>query len=331
VRLRIHGRPETEEDGFVGERPKLMAVDRCDQEVDGVRPEVDRRAYRRSVGHEPWSGSLDGAADPSFDADPLSDDSSADAVPVASGSAEAVSAGAGGAGATGEGSGGGGGLTGRTPGSGADAGDMVDAPDAAGVTDGCGDGGGVRSGVRDVDGAELVVGEAVDRTVAPTDFGGVGALAGGDAFGALAGLAAAGLGALAAAGAAASSRAGSGAPDPASSRILAMIEATSVAAAAASRSRLSSFSRASSTWRIRLSAVARARSRSLVSFWSRLLAFFGADAVAALAAATTSSAAEGIAGVTGVARSCPFERLRSVRLSAIASSWVRVSGVRSGA
>jgi hypothetical protein len=264
--------------------------------------------------------------DPSFDGvAPSEDGEDPDGASVASDPAVDVSAGASAIGAA---SGGGGGLTGRTPGSGADAGDGVGTPDVAGVTDGCGEEAGIRSVARDGAAAVLVVTEAIDLTGAAAAFGGVDGLAGGAAFAAAAGfVAGAAFGVLVVESvSAAGEPSGSVPPVPASSRILPMIEVTSVAAAAASRSRFSSFSLASSTWRIRLSAVARARSSSLVSFSIRFFAFFCAEAVGDLAAAPTSSAAVSCSPLSDARRSCPFERLRSVRLSAITSSWVRGFG-----
>ena len=111
-----------------------------------------------------------------------------------------------------------------------------------------------------------------------------------------------------------------------------MIEVTSVAAAAASRSRFSSFSLASSTWRSRLSAVARARSSSLVSFWIRFFAFLCAVAVADLAAAPTSSAA---VNCSPVADARPFLSIRATSIGALVADHelpgYGVSGVRDGA
>src|SRR5689334_12676091 len=134
--LVIDGRPETEEDRFVSQRPKLVAVDRSDQQVDGVRPEVDRRPDGRSLGHAPSSGSLDGADCPSFDGVTLIGASSAVVALAASDSAAGVSGAGGDTGGTGDGSGGGGGLTGRTAGSGAESGCGGDVGFGAGVDDG---------------------------------------------------------------------------------------------------------------------------------------------------------------------------------------------------
>jgi len=294
--------------------------------VDGVRPEVDRRTYRRSIGHAPCSDSLDGLVDVSSDGVDASEDGEDDVgASAASDPTVDVSAGAS---AIGAGSGGGGGLTGRMPGSGVGTGDGVGTPDVAGVTDGCGEEAGIRSVARVGDAAVVVLVEAVDLTGAAAAFGAVDALAGAAGFAAAAGFVAGDAfgGLVVESVSAAGEPSGSMAPGPASSRILPRIEVTSVAAAAASRSRFSSFSLASSTWRSRLSAVARARSSSLVSFWIRFFAFLCAVAVADLAAAATSSAAVGCSPVADARPSCPFERLRSVRLWAITSSWVRGFG-----
>src|SRR3954469_17961414 len=341
MRLGIDGGAEPEEDGFISERPNLMAVDRRYQKVDGVRPEVDRRADGRWVGHAPPSGSRDATDGSSSAGGTVSDEGADAAASAGSDVADDISAAAGAPGATPAGSGGGGALTGRSPGSGTGAGDGVDTPAVTGASDGRGDEAGGLSVVPDEDGVLLALTDAVDLAGAGAGLAAVADLAWGAAFDALTaftGAAAFRAVAVAADWVAADSLAADSvaastrepALDPASSRILPMIDATSVAAAAASRSRFSNFSLAASSWRIRLSAVARALSSSLVSFSMRFRAFFGADAVAALAAATTSSAADSTSGVPGRPCSCPFERLRSVCLSAIASSWVRISGVRNG-